>query len=1241
LRAVRRGDFKVRLPAGQTGIAGEIAEAFNDIVELNQETARELRRISRIVGREGRIRQRASLPAAGGEWARNVESVNQLIDDLTEPTIEVSRVLGAVAKGDLSQRMALEIDGRTLTGEYRRSAHIVNTMVDQLNAFASEVTRVAREVGTEGRLGGQADVRGVGGTWKDLTDSVNSMARNLTSQVRNIAEVTTAVARGDLSKKITVDVRGEILELKNTINVMVDQLNALASEVTRVAHEVGTEGKLGGQADVRGVGGTWKALTDNINTMSTNLAERARSIAEVTTAVAQGDLSKKITVDVRGEFLVQKNTLNTMVDQLNAFASEVTRVAREVGTEGKLGGQAEVKGVAGTWKDLTDSVNSMAGNLTSQVRNIADVTTAVAQGNLSKKVTVDVRGEILELKNTVNTMVDQLNAFASEVTRVAREVGTEGQLGGQADVRGVGGTWKDLTDSVNSMARNLTSQVRNIAEVTTAVAQGDLSKKITVDVRGEILELKNTVNTMVDELNAFASEVTRVAREVGTEGILGGQAEVKGVAGTWKDLTDSVNSMARNLTSQVRNIAEVTTAVAKGDLSRKITVDVRGEILEVKNTVNTMVDQLNAFASEVTRVAREVGTEGKLGGQADVRGVGGTWKDLTDNVNQLAANLTTQVRAIGEVATAVTRGDLSRSIHVDTKGEVEQLKTDLNEMIRNLRDTTLKNTEQNWLKTNLARFSQRLQGQRDMGTVGRLVLSELASLVGVQRGAFYVRATEGEEPVLRLVAIYGGTGDQEPTEWVRLGDGLVGQCAVEGRRIVMTNVPADYIAIRSALGKAAPLSIAVLPVGFEGETRGVMELASFDEFSEIDLLFLDQLTETIGIVLNTIEANMRAEQLGQEQAARVEAEAGLARLRQVVDVMPEGILISDALGQVYLHNAAAEDIMGVIQVSALPEAEEVPTVRRLDGTLCKPVDQPLARAVFRGEVVRGEQLIVTNAVTGLDVPILVNSAPLSDGHGVPVGGVAVFQDITPLRDLDRQMDEFLASISHDLKTPATIIKGRAILLQRALGGEHPPGSDQIAEGIETIDESTAQLVRLVDELLDLTRLRMGQPVQLDLGPTDLIRVARRLGDEYQKISPRHVIRVDSNMARLLGDWDSARIERVVANLISNAVRYSPRGGEIKITATCEPRNGQDWALLQVTDNGVGIPPSELDRVFEPYYRGSNVAGSIGGTGVGLAGTRHIVEQHGGEISVESTIGESTTFTVRLPLILEGAELIEA
>ena len=684
LQAMRSGDFSIRMPGDSLGIEGKIADTFNEIIAANQRMAKQLERVGEVVGREGKTKQRVKFGVSSGAWGEMENSINTLIDDLVWPTTEVTRAITAVAQGDLLKTVPLDVDGRPLKGEFLRSATIVNTMIKQLGVFTSEVTRVAREVGTEGKLGGQAQVPEVTGVWKDLTESVNSMASNLTAQVRNLAEVTIAVANGDLSKKITVDVRGEILQLKEAINTMVDQLRSFASEVTRVAREVGTDGKLGGQAIVPGVAGTWKDLTDNVNSMASNLTGQVRNIAQVTTAVARGDLSRKITVDVRGEILELKDTINTMVDQLNSFASEVTRVAREVGTEGKLGGQAEVPGVAGTWKDLTDNVNFMASNLTAQVRNIADVATAIAGGDLSKKITVNVSGEILQLKETINTMVDQLNAFAGEVTRVAREVGTEGRLGGQANVLGVAGTWKDLTDSVNSMASNLTAQVRNIAEVSTAIASGDLSKKITVDVRGEILELKDTINTMVDQLNAFASEVTRVAREVGTEGKLGGQAGVPGVAGTWKDLTDNVNFMASNLTAQVRNIAEVATAIASGDLSKKITVDVRGEILLLKDTLNTMVEQLRSFAGEVTRVAREVGTDGRLGGQAVVPGVGGTWKDLTDNVNLLAGNLTTQVRNIAEVTTAVARGDLSRKITVDVKGEILELKNTINTMVDQL-----------------------------------------------------------------------------------------------------------------------------------------------------------------------------------------------------------------------------------------------------------------------------------------------------------------------------------------------------------------------------------------------------------------------------------------------------------------------------------------------------------------------------------------------------------------------------
>ncbi|MDP9344428.1 MAG: HAMP domain-containing protein, partial [Actinomycetota bacterium] len=617
LRAAAGGDFSQRLPARRKGVAGELEVAYNQLVDRNARLTAELARLARVVGREGRMTERARLDDARGEWATALASVNGLADDLVRPTTEVARVIVAVAEGDLTQKMALTIEGQPLKGEFARIGTTVNAMVEQLGSFADEVSRVAREVGTGGQLGGQAEVPGVAGTWKDLTDNVNFMASNLTDQVRNIAQVTTAVANGDLSQKITVDVKGEVLELKRTINVMVDQLRSFADEVTRVAREVGTEGKLGGQAEVRDVSGVWRDLTENVNFMASNLTDQVRNIAAVATAVAQGDLSQKITVDAKGEVAALADTINSMTDTLGVFAEQVTGVAREVGTEGKLGGQAEVPGVAGTWKDLTDNVNFMASNLTDQVRNIAAVTTAVAQGNLSQKITVDAKGEVLRLKETINTMVDQLGSFADEVTRVAREVGTEGRLGGQAFVPGVAGTWKDLTDNVNFMASNLTDQVRNIAQVTTAVAKGDLSQKITVDVKGEVLALKDTINVMVDQLRSFADEVTRVAREVGTEGKLGGQAEVAGVSGTWRDLTENVNQMAGNLTDQVRNIAAVTTAVAGGDLSKKITVDARGEILELKDTTNTMVDQLSSFAAEVTRVAREVGTEGKLGGQAE------------------------------------------------------------------------------------------------------------------------------------------------------------------------------------------------------------------------------------------------------------------------------------------------------------------------------------------------------------------------------------------------------------------------------------------------------------------------------------------------------------------------------------------------------------------------------------------------------------------------------------------------
>ncbi len=1468
LGALKRGDFSARLPTEWTGVAGKIADTLNDVIEQNERLTKELERVSRVVGREGKLSQRASLPSARGSWANLIESVNTLVEDMARPTAEMSRVIGAVANGDLSQSMTLEVEGRPLRGEFLRSVKLVNGMVDQLNSFASEVTRVAREVGTEGKLGGEAKVKGVAGTWKDLTDNVNSMAGNLTSQVRNIALVTTAVANGDLSQKITVDARGEILELKNTINTMVDQLssfasevtrvarevgtegklgvqaevrgvsgtwkdltdnvnsmagnltvqlrdvskvataiangdlgqkitvdvkgeilqiknvinqmvdqlNSFAAEVTRVAREVGTEGKLGGQAEVRGVSGTWKGLTDNVNFMASNLTTQVRGIARVvtavangdleqklvveakgevaeladtinsmtdtlgifaqqvttvarevgiegklggqadvpnvagtwkdltdnvnfmagnltnqvrnialvTTAVANGDLSQKITVDAKGEILELKDTVNVMVDQLSSFADEVTRVAKEVGTEGKLGGQAEVRGVSGTWKDLTDNVNVLAGNLTGQVRNIAEVTTAVANGDLSKKITVDVKGELLELKNTVNTMVDQLNSFAAEVTRVAREVGTEGKLGGQAKVEGVSGTWKDLTDNVNGLAGNLTAQVRNIALVTTAVANGDLSQKITVDVKGEVLELKNTINTMVDQLNSFAAEVTRVAREVGTEGKLGGQAEVRGVAGTWKDLTDNVNSMAGNLTGQVRNIAEVTTAVANGDLSKKITVDVKGELLELKNTVNTMVDQLNGFASEVTRVAREVGTEGKLGGQADVRGVAGTWKDLTDNVNfmagnltsqvrgiatvvtavangdlnrkltveakgeiaeladtingmtdtlatfadqvttvarevgvegklggqanvpgaagtwrdltdnvnGLAANLTTQVRAIAEVSTAVTKGDLSRSIAVETQGELAALKDNINEMILNLRDTTQKNTEQDWLKTNLARFTRMLQGQRDMTTVSQMVLSDLAPLVSAHQGAFYVNESNNGQPLMKLLGGYAFTERKHLANEFKPGEGLVGQCVLEKERILLTNVPSDYIQIRSGLGEAPPLNIVVLPVLFEGDVKAVIELASFNRFNETHITFLDQLTESIGIVLNTIAANTRTEDLLQQsQSLATELQSQQDELKKKNEQLEQ-------------------------QAESLRESEELLKSQQ-------------------------EELQQTNEELQEKATLLARQKAEVEAKNAEVEEArwAMEEKAEQLALTSKYKSEFLANMSHELRTPLNSI----LILSKQLAENHDehltPKQTQFAE---TIHSSGADLLSLINDILDLTKIESGM-MGIEVGALSFANITERLDRGFHHLAADKGLEFKIERAENLPatiQTDDKRLQQVLKNLLSNAFKFTETGSiSLHIGVAEKNRNISRESLLRaneviafsVHDTGIGIATEKQKIIFEAFQQADGTTSrKYGGTGLGLSISREIARLLGGEIRVESTPGVGSIFTLYLP-----------
>ncbi|MGW0844454.1 HAMP domain-containing protein [Streptomyces sp. NPDC002787] len=1182
--AVADGDLSQKVTVDVAGEMLELKNTVNGMVDQLSYFGAEVTRVANEVGAEGRLGGQAQVPGAAGTWKDLTDSVNTAFRNLTGQVRNIAAVTTAVANGDLSQKVTVDV-----AGEMLELKNTVNTMVDQLSSFADQVTRMARDVGTEGRLGGQARVDGVSGTWKELTDSVNSMAGNLTSQVRNIAQVTTAVARGDLSQKIDVDARGEILELKNTINTMVDQLSSFADQVTRVARDVGTEGRLGGQAQVPGVAGVWRDLTESVNGMAGNLTGQVRNIAQVATAVARGDLSQKITVDARGEILELKNTLNTMVDQLSSFAEEVTRVAREVGTEGQLGGQAEVQGVSGTWKDLTQSVNFMANNLTIQVRQIAEVTTAVAKGDLSKKITVDAKGEILELVTTVNTMVDQLSSFAEQVTRVAREVGTEGILGGQAHVPGVTGIWKDLSGNVNLMAKNLTMQVRNISQVAAAVANGDLTRTVTIEARGEVAQLADTFNSMVKTLSSFADQVTKVAREVGTDGILGGQAHVPGVAGTWKDLTESVNSMASNLTGQVRNIAMVTTAIAKGDLTKKIDIDARGEILELKTTINTMVDQLSSFAEEVTRVAREVGTEGQLGGLARVRDVDGTWRDLTESVNEMAGNLTRQVRAIARVATAVTRGDLNLKIDVDASGEIKELQDYINKMIANLRDTTIANQEQDWLKGNLARISALMQGRRDLDDVASLIMSELTPVVSAQHGAFFLAlpfldgkdlAPDNEDQYeLRMLGSYGYSMGSMPTSF-RPGEALVGTAAKEKRTILVENAPSGYLKISSGLGEAPPAQVIVLPVLFEGTVLGVIELASFTPFTQIQKDFLSQIAEMIATSVNTISVNTKTEVL-------------LKQSQELTEQLRER---SDEL----------ENRQKALQASNAELEEKAELLARQNRDIeVKNTEIEEARQVLEE---RAEQLAVSM----------------------------------------RYKSEFLANMSHELRTPLNSLLILAKLLADNAESNLTPKQVEFAE---TIHGAGSDLLQLINDILDLSKVEAGK-MDVSPTRIALVQLVDYVEATFRPLTAEKgldfSVRVSPELPATL-HTDEQRLLQVLRNLLSNAVKFTdsgavelvirPAGADVPVAIREQLLEAgslrdadADMIAFSVTDTGIGIAASKMRVIFEAFKQADGTTSrKYGGTGLGLSISREIARLLGGEIHAQSEPGRGSTFTLYLPL----------
>ncbi|MFG2946168.1 HAMP domain-containing protein [Streptomyces adustus] len=1182
--AVASGDLSRKVTVDVAGEMLELKNTVNGMVDQLSAFGAEVTRVAREIGNEGELGGQAQVPGVAGDWKDLTDSVNTAFRNLTGQVRNIAQVTTAVANGDLSQKVTVDV-----AGEMLQLKNTVNTMVDQLSSFADQVIQMGREVGTEGRLGGQAQVPGVSGTWKELTDSVNSITGNLTAQVRQIAQVTTAVARGDLSQKITVDARGEILELKITINTMVDQLSAFADQVTKVAREVGTDGRLGGQAQVPGVAGVWRDLTDSVNGMAGNLTAQVRNIAQVATAVARGDLSQKITVDARGEILELKNTLNTMVDQLSSFAEQVTRVAREVGTEGMLGGQAEVQGVAGTWKDLTQSVNFMANNLTIQVRNIAEVTTAVAKGDLSKKITVDAKGEILELVTTVNTMVDQLSSFAEQVTRVAREVGTEGILGGQAHVPGVTGIWKDLSDNVNLMAKNLTVQVRNISQVAAAVANGDLTRTVTIDASGEVAQLADTFNTMVKTLSSFAEQVTKVAREVGTDGILGGQAHVPGVAGTWKDLTESVNQMASNLTGQVRNIAMVTTAIAKGDLTKKIDIDARGEILELKTTINTMVDQLSSFAEEVTRVAREVGTEGQLGGQARVRDVDGTWRDLTESVNEMAGNLTRQVRAIARVAAAVTRGDLNLKIDVDASGEIEELQDSVNKMIANLRDTTIANKEQDWLKGNLARISALMQGRRDLEDVASLIMSELTPVVSAQHGAFFVAmpTVDGKEVgggaddryELRMLGSYGYSMGSMPTSFGP-GEALVGTAAEEKRTILVENAPSGYLKIASGLGEAPPAQVIVLPVLFEGKVLGIIELASFTPFTQIQRDFLNQIAEMIATSVNTISVNTKTEQL-------------LKQSQELTEQLRE-------------RSVELEQRQKALQASnaELEEKAELLAQQNRDIEV-KNTEIEEARQVLEE---RAEQLAVSM----------------------------------------RYKSEFLANMSHELRTPLNSLLILAKLLADNAEGNLSPKQVEFAE---TIHGAGSDLLQLINDILDLSKVEAGK-MDVSPTRIALVQLVDYVEATFRPLTAEKgldlSVRVSPELPATL-HTDEQRLLQVLRNLLSNAVKFTdsgsvelvirPAGADVPVAIREQlleagSLGAPDAPLIafSVTDTGIGIAAGKMRVIFEAFKQADGTTSrKYGGTGLGLSISREIAQLLGGEIHAQSEPGRGSTFTLYLPL----------
>ncbi|MEM6814702.1 MAG: HAMP domain-containing protein [Bacteroidota bacterium] len=1304
--SVANGDLSRKITEeGKGGEVLSLSQTLNQMVDSLNVFAGEVTRVAREVGTEGKLGGQAEVPNVAGTWKDLTDNVNIMATNLTAQVREIADVATAVAFGDLSQKITIDVKG-----EIAELKSTINKMVDSLNIFAAEVTRVAREVGTEGKLGGQANVPDVAGTWKDLTDNVNLMAGNLTSQVREIANVTTSVANGDLSKTISEEGKGgEVLELSNTINQMVSSLNIFAEEVTRVAREVGTEGVLGGQAKVPNVAGIWKDLTDNVNLMAGNLTLQVREIANVATAVANGDLGQKITIDVKGEVEDLKNTINKMVDSLNTFSDEVTRVAREVGTEGLLGGQAKVPDVAGTWKNLTDNVNLMASNLNKQVREIAKVATAVAKGDLTQQINIEVKGEIAELKDTINEMVDSLNIFSDEVTRVAKEVGTDGVLGGTAEVPNVAGTWKNLTDNVNLMANNLTRQVREIANVAAAVAKGDLTRKVNIEAKGEIADLKDTINVMVDSLNVFSDEVTRVAREVGTEGMLGGEAEVPNVAGAWLDLTNNVNTMASNLTSQVREIAGVATAVANGDLSRKITIDVKGEIADLKDTINQMVDSLNIFADEVTRMALEVGTEGKLGGEAKVPNVSGSWKDLTDNVNQMAGNLTTQVREIATVTTAVAEGDLSQKINIDVKGEINDLKTTINQMVDSLNIFAAE-------VTNVARevgTEGKLGGQAEVPNVSgswkdltdnvNLMASNLTSQVRDIAGVS-TALTSGDFSQKIEVAVKG--------EVLELKDNI--NAMVDSFITIVksanTIAKGDFTVEMPLRSENDQLGIALntmtdnlRQISYENESeawvktgqsglndrmRGEQDLSTLAK--NVISYLTKYLDANVGVFyLSMTEAKENENYLKltgsyaftQRKSLKTEFKFGEGLVGQaaiekepimVSEVPDDYVTIHSALGQKVPKNIIVQpfvlegEVMGVIEIGSFQSftGNHVELLRIVSENIAIAVnsswDRQKMQSLLSDSQRQSEELLEqqeklkqqSEELQSANEELETKTKDL-EKQKEEIQGTReeIEHKAKELELVSTYKSEFLANMSHELRTP---LNSLLILAKELSKNSKKNLTKEQVKDATIIYDGGLDLLNLINDILDLSKVEAGKMlIQSEELNVDSILV--NLRNQFTPMAKERKLKFNLSVAKEVPatiQVDGQRLEQIIKNMLSNAFKFTTKGSvTVHIHVPNEKTQFKHIKLLpeeviafSVTDTGVGIPEEKQLMIFEAFQQAEGgTSRHYGGTGLGLTISRELSKLLGGEIHLQSEEGKGSTFTVFLPLVPSAtpAMVIEA